>query len=223
MLDIANGPQTITSTLGFLGVYGQDDLGVVRLDGQIIAGGGTNDSSRTIYTPGGSDTATASYTSWFFAPQVGATLPVLHMENNTDVSVVGKVGYIGGSLGGYSESGSAYGITVGAQTIGILNGYAGLAAETTLGNAGSGDIKARADLGVFAQNNVGATTVPVAIAGIDTAGAVVPSGTTYGAKAGVNFEVPITDVMTLGAGATGSLRNDGQFAGTARVKLGGSY
>ncbi|HTJ56139.1 MAG TPA: autotransporter outer membrane beta-barrel domain-containing protein, partial [Devosiaceae bacterium] len=223
VLNVANGTQTITGDTGFLGAYGKSDLGVVRLDYQLIGGASNNASSRQISTSLGTDTATADYAGWFIAPQVGATVPVLRVANG-ELSVVGRAGYIGGGFSGYTETGTAYGMTVGAQTVNILDTYAGVQDAMVIGSTGAGDITAKAGLGVFTQTNFdGGTVVPVTVLGINTAGSVAPSGTTYGVVAGFNFDAPFSANASFGAGANGSIRNDGQFAGAAHVKVSGYY
>ena len=222
VLDIVDGSQKITGDTGFLGVYGKSDLGSVMLDFQVLAGASANASSRNISTQTGMETATANFTGWFIAPQVGVTVPVMKIDNG-EISVVGKLGYIGGGFSGYTETGSSLGLAVGSQTIGVLTSYAGLADDMVLGKTGGGDIKGKAAIGVFTQTNMGGSAVPVSVLGFDTGGSPAPTGTTYGLKGGVNFDVPIGASASIGAGVNASVRNDGQVAGSANIKISGSY
>jgi hypothetical protein len=144
------------------------------------------------------------------------------MDNGV-LKVVGRLGYIGGGYSGYTETGSPFAATIGAQTLSVLSGYAGLTDEMLLGMTPNGPIRAQAFLGVFSQTNTGSGTVPVSVIGMDTSGSQVPSGTTYGVKAGFNFDVPVVDSTTVGAGANASVLNDGQFAGSANIKISGHY
>lgn len=219
-MNIANGTQTVTGNTVFAGAYARTEMSTVELDFQVLAGMSMNSSSRTIQTQSGTDTATAEFNGWFVAPEVTAAVPVLKLDKG-ELKVVGKLGYIGGGFGGYTETGSQYAATVGAQMINVLTAYAGLSDDMVLGMTPSGTIKGQASVGVFSQTNLGGGTVPVAVYGLDTGGSAIPTGTTFGLKAGFSVDMPISDSAKVSAGANAAVSGAGQFSGSANVKISG--
>lgn len=219
---IDNGPQTIDADTGLFGVYGKKDMGLAMLDFSLLGGVSTNSSSRDISTPTGTDTATASFNGWFLAPQIGGYVPVFE-TGNSKVGVEAKLGYITGGLSGYSETGSAYGLTVGSQTIGLLNSSVGITDTMVLQTSAFGDTTVKGDIGVFTQTNVGSSNVAVSVLNTPTTGSSAPSGTTYGLKAGASFKMSVSRTFDLGAGVDGSVRSDGALGGAARVKISGAF
>ena len=151
-LDIGNGNQKVTSDTGIIGGYGETDLGNMRLFYDLIGGVSTNSSSRIVSTMGGSETARATFAGWFIAPEVGLSIPVLKVSNG-DFNVAGKIGYIGGGMAAYTETGSSQDMSVAAQTIGLLNTSLELNSKMQVGSAGTGPMFLKGMVGVFTQTN----------------------------------------------------------------------
>jgi hypothetical protein len=221
--NVTNGPQTVTGDTGVVGIYGKTSLDTIGLDFSLLGGFGSNSSKRQISTGTGTETATASFNSWFFAPEIGASLPVLRTGNG-QFNLAGKLGYIGGNFAGYTETGSTANATVGSENIGIFDAKLELNGNTVVHSGGVGDVTVTGKLGLFAQTNVGgASAVPVSVLGLPTAGSSASGANGYGVYAGAGVDMPVSNGFTVGASVLGSARSDGDYAGIGKLRISGSY
>ncbi len=90
-LDINSGGQSVMTDTGMLGAYFRSDAGIVRVDTSLIGGVSLHNSVRST----GIETATADFASWFLAPEIDGTIPILTSELG-EISVTAKVKYVGG-------------------------------------------------------------------------------------------------------------------------------
>lgn len=106
--------QNVDSDYGFAGAYGRFDRRAWYLDFALFGGGISSKETRQVANNlVGFETATASYNGWFISPDVTAGYRVF-----TDWGVVtpkARLRYVGGTLDGYTETGSAQGLSVGAR------------------------------------------------------------------------------------------------------------
>ena len=214
--DVLSGEETIATDTGLLGLYGRTGLGIVDVSFSLLGGLSAHQGSREVVAMGGTETASAGYTSWFVAPSLKAQVPVLSGQDG-DLSVVAAATYVGGAVAGYTETGSSMNLTVGSQAIGNFDGRIGLA-----GKLGSAGVSLTAGGGVFALANVGSSSVPVTVLG-QTVDAVTPGSTGYGVYASVGLDAALAANATLSLGLDASLRNEGLASGAARAKLEGSF
>jgi len=225
--DIAGG-QTVTSNIGVVGAYGKTDLDVVALTFQILGGASTNHSDRTVNTGTGPQTASADFGGWFIAPEIGASMPVLDEATN-EVRIGGKLAYVGGGFAGYTETGNVGVIQVDPQIFGLLTAKLEVSDSMVLGKTAGGEVKGTATVALFAQTNVGGSSVPVTIyqnsggAALGTSTVSAPTGTVFGTTASLDVKVPVSQQVDFTAGLNGALRSDGALGGGARVGLGGSF
>ncbi|ODT78207.1 MAG: hypothetical protein ABS76_24675 [Pelagibacterium sp. SCN 64-44] len=208
---INGGGQVVDTVAGIAGLYGRHEAGIVSIDFSLLGSVGGNQSAREIAGPLGPETARASYSSWFLAPSLGVSVPVLNTETG-EVDLVGSVSYIGGQTAGYTETGSSVNLTVGPQTISLLDARLGLAGTFDVGQEGA---QVTAKGGVFAQSNLGGTSVPVSFLG-QTQNAAVAGSTDFGLYAGLGVSAPVGQ-LTLSANADAQWRFDGQISGSVRL------
>lgn len=216
-VDINNGGQRITASTGIAGVYGDLELGVVSLDYSLLGGAAGNTSEREVVTPGGMQTATGQFGSWFISPSLGLAVPVLATEQG-ELRVTGRLSYVGGSVGGYTETGSSLDLVVGAQTISLLDARLGLAGDY---DAGAG-MTVSANAGVFAQSNLGGSSTPVTLFG-QTQSAVAPASTELGVYAGAGLSADLGNGLKLSAAADGQVRFDGHASASLQAGLSNSF
>jgi hypothetical protein len=218
--EVNNGGQTVTSNSGVVGLYGRTSLGVVHVDASLIGGLSGNNSTREVAAPGGLEQATAQFSSWFLAPSLGMELPVL--ENASGVlSVVGRASYILGGAQGYTEAGSSMNLTVGDQTIGMLDARLGLEGVMWTGSDNAADVAVTTKGGLFVQANLAGSTTPVTVLG-QTVTAQGLAGTHYGVYGGLGFTVQ-TGAATLSLGGEGQLRDDGLLSGAVKAGLSAKF
>ncbi len=217
-----SGQQTLNTQTGLLGVYGTGSVGVVTVDASLVGGVSTHAGKRQFVAGGTLETATGSFTSTFLAPSLGVSIPVLSGDLG-QLSVRAAATYVGGFTSAYTETGSSMNLSVGQQTISLLDLRLGLEARHDV-EAGEGRaITLTAKAGVSAQSNFGSSTVPVTVTNLNLGTSVAtPGGTTYGVYGGLGLETAITESLSAGVFADGSLRNDGVASGTLRLSLTGA-
>jgi hypothetical protein len=213
--------QTVTSDIGVFGLYGRGDLGLVTVDVALLGGVSGNNSSRDVSTGGNTQVARASFGGWFVNPTIGLSVPVLSTADG-ELAVAGSASYLYGGFGGYTETGSSTNLTVGPQTIGVLNLGLGLQGNMVLSANEHGAILGKAKVELFAESNLGTSSVPVSVLGTSIGNAVAPNAVAYGLRGNVGVEMPIGERLTVTAGANGSIRTDGYVSGGANLKLSGT-
>lgn len=185
----------------------------------MLGGISGNNSARELVALGAVETARASYSSWFISPSIGVAIPVLQLEDG-EVDLVGKVSYVGGNVSGYTETGSSLNLTVGNQSIGLLDARIGLAG--TFDTDASGATKITANGGVLAQANVGGTSVPVSFLG-QTQNAAVAGITDFGLYGGLGLSTQVSPSVKLSAGADAQWKFNGELSGAVRAGISASF
>ena len=220
-LDTNSGGQTVRSNTGVVGVYGHSEFGIVALDYSLLGGFSGHRSERHIAALGGAETATADYSSWFTSPSVGIAIPVLTNEKG-EMRVTGRLSYVGGQVAGYSEAGSSANLTVGSQTVGLLDARLGLDGTIWGAPTAFGTVAFKANAGVFAQSNVSGSGTPVTLFG-QTQTVAAAGTTTYGLYGGAGLTASIAANLDLIVSADGQFANDGLMVGAAKAGLNGSF
>ncbi|MBN9304968.1 MAG: hypothetical protein BGO82_10335 [Devosia sp. 67-54] len=223
-VDSANGQhggvQSVVSRTVLAGVYGQTSLGAADLDLALLAGASSHAGTRQVSAPGGIETASTQYSSLFVAPSLAVSLPV----SSTDVStllVKASLGYVGGFVSGYSETGSSMSLTVGQQGIGLLDARLGLEGRrrVTAGDGVGAELVARG--GVFATANFGGANVPVTVLGQTVS--VSSAASSAGVYAGAGIDSRLGPALTLSLHGDGAYRADGLVSGSLKATLGGTF
>ena len=217
-VDIGSSNHIVDSTTGLAGLYGRHSAGIVDLDFSLLAGVSGHQSSRQVVALGGLETARADYASWFVAPALGVAIPVLQTDTG-EVDLVGRVSYVGGNVAGYTETGSSLNLTVGNQAIGLLDARLGL--DGTFDVDGSNTVL-NANAGLFAQSNLGGTTVPVTFLG-QTQNTAVAGSTEFGLYGGIGLTAHVSPSVTLTAGADAQWHFSGQVSGAIRAGLSAGF
>jgi len=110
--------QTVDTTYVYGGMYGHVDFAAQFLDFALYGGGMGNNSTRGVANntvPSGFENATASYGGWFISPELTYGI---HLPGDGYVwTPRASIRYVGGSLDGFTETGSAQNLTVGQQSI----------------------------------------------------------------------------------------------------------
>lgn len=225
--NVANGQQVITSDTGVLGVYGSSDLGVLDVTYSLLGGASGHSSTRKVVVGAVLETATASFSSWFLAPSLGVSVPVLS-DDTTKVNVAATASYIFGGVSGYTEtvSGGNGTVTVGGQSIGVFDARLELNGAKVVGSTERGDVTIRGKIGVMLQANAGGSAMPISFANgafTGTTSFTAPGSTTVGAYAGMGLSAELTDNLDFDVSADGSARSDGTIALSAKAGLTGSF
>jgi hypothetical protein len=206
----------LSTQTALAGLYGRSDFGTFSLDYSLLAGYDANTSRREVAALGASETAIASFSSWFIAPSLGVELPVLSGEAG-NLAVTASATYLGGGVSSYAETGSSMNLAVGSQTIAVFDGRFGILARVA-----EGDVRLAGRAGLFTQANFGGANVPVSVLG-QTISVSAPGTSGYGLYAGADLEAALGENLDLTIGADGSIRSDGLLAGSLKATLAGTF
>ena len=131
-----------------------------------------------------------------------------------------RVRYIAGFFDGYSETGSAQGLTVGSRTLQNFEERGQLeVSKTTSFFGGDHTLKTSVHGGVIAQQRVGDTTVNTVVIGQGLSFATPGKGSTVGAVFGAGFDYYTARNVALFGAVEGVAMSDQSRIGTARGGL----
>ncbi|HVY21325.1 MAG TPA: autotransporter outer membrane beta-barrel domain-containing protein [Bauldia sp.] len=213
-LYVSGGTQTIGTNSAVAGFYGQSAFGAgMTVNYTLIGGMNFNHSDRQV----GPDLAKADYIGWFLAPEGSVSVPLVK-ESDAALNFALKAKYVGGSIAGYTETGSVAPLTIGAQPVSLAEGRIELNGTRTIGQSGSGPISFFGKAGVYAQSNLGGTSVPVTVFGT-TFMSTTPGRVTYGVYGGAGVKVPLNTASDFALSFNTSAQNDGLMNATGKVQV----
>jgi hypothetical protein len=198
------------------GLYGQTNGGLI-FDYSLIGGLNFNHSDRDVIGGSGIEVAKADYLGWFLAPELGLSLPVVRSTDGTlNFAVRGK--YVGGSLAGYTESGSSANQTLGAQPLSLAEGRLEVNGTRNVGQVAAGAISFFGKAGVYAQTNFGGSTVPVTVFG-STFTSVTPGTIVYGVYGGGGIKVPTSEASSVSMSLNTYGQSNGVLSASGKLQF----
>ncbi|HVY21328.1 MAG TPA: autotransporter outer membrane beta-barrel domain-containing protein [Bauldia sp.] len=198
------------------GAYGQTS-GALALDYSLIGGLNFNHSDRDVIGGSGIETAKADYLGWFLVPELGLTLPVIKGDAGTlNFAVRGK--YVGGSIGGYTETGSSANQTVGSQPLSLAEGRLEVNGTRNVGQVAAGAMSFFGKAGVYAQTNFGGTSVPVTVFG-STFTSVTPGTVVYGVYGGGGIKVRTSDTSSVSMSLNTYGQSNGVMSASGKLQF----
>jgi len=151
--------QNVDSDYGFGGAYGRYDRHVYYVDFALFGGGISSKSTRQVANNlVGFETALASYNGWFISPDVTAGYRVF--TNWGTITPKARVRYVGGTLDGYTETGSAQGLSVGSRNLSDAEERLGVELASTKPAAfGWGTLTVRSEVDAVGLQRLGDNTI----------------------------------------------------------------
>jgi hypothetical protein len=207
--------QAVNTDYVFGGGYGRADWTWQFLDFAVSTGHTANASTRTIadnLSPTGLDTATASYGGWYVSPELayGVRLP---LGSAMMLVPIGRLRYLGASLDGYTETGSAANLSVPRRNVSDFEQRFELDL-LCINETRFGVLKTTVKAGVLGLERLGDTTVNTVLIGQNLAFATPGPNVTGGGFIGLDLDYRLTKTFRLFATGEATLMTDRGVIGT---------
>jgi outer membrane autotransporter protein len=212
--DVELSVQSINSTYAFGGAYGRFDWATQYLDFSLYGGSISNSSSRGITNntvASGFETATASYGGWFISPALsnGYRIPFKDILVTPRVSVR----YVGGSLDGYSESGSEQDLSVGRRSINDLEERAEVEFSTLKPVSWGGTVTSTMSVGAIGLERLGDQTIDTVLLGKHLSFVTPGQASAVGGVLDAGIQYHPTPTVSLFISAEGTAMSDRSHSG----------
>jgi outer membrane autotransporter protein len=159
-LKVAYDIQKVDSDYVFGGGYGRWDRHNYYVDFALFGGGLSSRSTRQIANnnvASGLETATASYNGWFFSPDI--TYGYRLFMGDYTITPKARLRYVGGTLDGYTETGSAQGLTMGKRTLSDIEERLGVEFASIRQVSFGGTLKTSVDVSGLGLQRLGDNTI----------------------------------------------------------------
>jgi outer membrane autotransporter protein len=215
--------QRVDSDYVFGGGYGRWDKRNYYVDFALFGGGISSSSTRQISNNNvatGLEIATASYRGWFISPDV--TYGYRIFMSDYVITPKARVRYVGGSLDGYSETGSAQGLSMGKRDLSDIEERLGVEFSSVRPVTFGGTLKSSVDVSGVGLQRLGDNNVNAVLLAQNIAFTTPGKSQAYGGVVNVGFDWRPKSSVSLYASVEATAMNDKSFsaAGKGGIRVG---